>query len=681
MPSSLRLLVLACIGVFAAIVAPPAAAVPSEDPLPPPPSSVSCTIELDGPKLVRGPVAAGARVVADRTEPVLLPQPLGPGLVGIAGVYEDADHADPSSPDELGERFALLFVDADGAPVGLSAPTPDLPADVVRSDFRLPPVALRGTARAVILIHAGPGIGPNSVRPVCLEIAPVIELPVLQVGLPPQQPAGTSGVREVPCDAGLVPARTRCLRLAVPERHGDAASREIAIAAYVLPATGPAPAPDPIFYLRGGPGGSGIGAVPTVARLSALRRDRDIVVVDQRGTGFSEPALTCPEIAAARGPAVVRADASAATAWRACNARLRASGIDLGAYTTAAAAQDLELLRAALGAPAVNLYGTSYGSSVALEMMRAHPRSVRSSVLDGPYPPEVNGLSDDAPGLHWLLDIIPAVCGADAACAVAHPDVRGDLVAAVATLDAEPATIVAAGGLRRIDGLALLSLVVSDISQPDLPALFRTLASDDTVARSAALTAAVAAGERGRGALLLNTIGRDADRDQRLTLAEGAFANVTCAEEAPYDARPATRFPATTWSPRINAILRSRADFVRSICANWQVSPAPPAAAAAVRSAVPTLILAGGADAQTPLPWAVLVERGLTNSTLAVIPRGGHVVGFSNACAQSLHLAFTGDPTRSPDLACTRAEPPIAYSAGPTLPRRGALAELPGPPV
>lgn len=678
MPSSLRLLVLACIGALAAIAAATAAAVPSEDPPPSPPSTVSCTIALDGSTLVRGPLTAARSVVADRTDPVLLPQPLGPGLVGVAGIYEDPDHADPTSPDEPDERFALLFVDADGAPVGLSAPTPDLPADVIRADFRLPPVTLSGTATAVILIHAGPGIGANSVRPVCLEIAPVIELPVLQAAVAPRPAAAAAGIREVPCEVGLVPAGTRCLRLAVPERHGDPASRDISIAAYVLPATGPAPAPDPIFYLRGGPGGSGIGAVPTVARLGALRRDRDIVVIDQRGTGFSEPALTCPEIAAASGPSGVRADA---TAWRACNARLRAEGVDLAAYTTAAAARDLELLRTALGAPAVNLYGTSYGSSVALEMMRAFPRSVRSSVLDGPYPPEVNGLSDDASGLHWLLDIIPAVCGADAACAAAHPDVRGDLVAAVALLDAGPITVATADGPRRIDGLALLSLVVADISQPGLPALFRTLASGDPAARSAALTAAVAAGERGRGTLLLNTIGRDADRDQRLTLAEGAFANVTCAEEAPYDARPATRFPATTWSPRIDTILRSRADLVRFICANWQVAPAPPAATAAVRSAVPTLILAGGADPQTPLPWAVLTDRGLTNATLAVIPRGGHVVGFSNACAQSLHVAFTGDPTPSPDLACTRAERPIAYSAGPTLPPRGALPPPPGPPV
>lgn len=678
MSSLTRLLTLVSVSAMFAALAVTASAAPSEEPPPtePPATSTSCTVELDGRKLARGPGTAGPGTVEDRTAPVALPLPVGPGLVGVAGVYEDDNHADSGAPDQTGERFSVLFVDAEGRFVGLSMPTPDLPADVVRADFRLPPTSLSGTAVAVILVHAGPGIGANSIRPVCLEIAPVIELlPVPLIGLPPSPPPGTSGVRDVPCDARLVPVGTRCLRLAVPERHGDPTSREIAIAAYVLPATGSASAPDPIFYLRGGPGGSGVGALPELARLTALRVTRDIVVVDQRGTGFSEPALTCPEIAAAQGPEGARADAVSAAAWRACNARLRAEGVDLDAYTTAATAQDLEALRRALGAPSVNLYGTSYGSSVALVMMKAFPGSVRSSVLDGPYPPQVNGLSDDAPGLHWLLDIIPAVCAADAACAAAHPDVRGDLIAAVSALDAEPATVVDGRQRVEVDGLALLSVVVADISQPGLPSLFRTLASGDAAARSAALAAFAATS--GPPTALLNASGRDADRDQRLTLAEGTFANVTCAEEAPFDARPATVFPGTTWSPRIDAILRSRADLVRFICANWSVGAAPAETAAPVISAVPTLILAGGADPQTPLPWAVLAGRGLSRSTLAIIPRGGHVLGFGNACAGALQAAFTADPTAAVDLACTRAEPPIAYSSRPAIPSRRSLAGLP----
>lgn len=684
MPSIARLLAL--ISVAAMIALPAAAsAVPSEEPPPTPPpapapppsppSNVSCTIELDGRTLVRGPGSEDPNIVRDRTDPIPLPRPLGPGLVGIAGIHEDADHADPATRDETGERFAILFVDADGGFVGLSAPTPDLPANVVRADFRLPATNLTGTAVSIILIHAGPGIGANGIRPVCLEIAPIIELPVTLAATPPTPAAPNPQLREVPCDDAPVPPATQCMRLPVPEVHSDPGSPAITLAVYVLPATGPASAPDPVVYLRGGPGGSGIGALATLARFDGLRARRDIVVVDQRGTGFSEPALTCPEIAAAQGTDGVRVSALAALAWRSCNGRLRREGVNLAAYTTSAAARDLEILRAALGAPAVNLYGTSYGSSVALAMMKAFPGSVRSSVLDGPYPPQINGLSDDAPGLHWLLDVIPAVCGADPVCAASHPDVRADLVAAVAVLDAEPARVDDGTRSRRIDGLGLVSLIVADISRPALPALLRALAVGDAAARANALSGFLSAGNPSPPSL---AAGRDADRDQRLTLAEGAFANVTCAEEAPYESRPATVFPATTWSPRIDAILRSRADLVRFICANWQVAPAPEATTEAVVSAVPTLILAGGADAQTPLPWAVLAGRGLSRSTLAVIPRGGHVVGFRNPCARSIQAAFTADPSRAPELSCTRSEPPIAYSPAPSAPPRGAR---PGAPV
>ena len=670
MPSMSRLAALAA--AVAALVGAPAGAsgLPSEDPAPPAPpdSSVSCTIELDGRKLARGPGPPRPGVVTDRTPPIPLPSPLGPGLVGVAGIHEDERHADPAAPDQTGERFALLFVDAEGGFVGLSQPTPDLPADVVRADFRLPPVSLSGTAVAVILVHAGPGVGANSIRPVCLEIAPVIELPALQAAIPPTPPAGTSGVREVPCDAQLVPAGARCLRLAVPEDRSDPASREIAIAVTVLPATGASPAPDPIVYLRGGPGGSGTGTLPILAPRADLRARRDIVVVDQRGTGFSEPALTCPEIAAAQGVDGTRATPIAAAAWRACNARLRDLGVDLEAYSTAEAAADLEALRRGLGAPALNLYGTSYGTSVALEMMRAFPGSVRSSVLDGPYPPQVNGVGDDARSLHWLLDVIPAVCAADAACADAYPDVRGDLVAAVAALDAAPVVVGPPGDRVRVDGLALLGAVVADISRPELPSLFTALANGDADSRREALSAFAAAPAPGPP---LDATGRDAEADQRLTLAEGMFANVTCAEEAPYADRPATRFPATTWSPRVDAILRSRADLIRFVCANWDVGPAPPAAAAPVTADVPTLILAGGADAQTPLPWAVLTGRTLERSTLAVIPRGGHVVSFSNACARAIQVAFVDAPDEPPSLECAAAEPPIAYSPEPLRSRRG----------
>lgn len=670
---------LSLVVLFALLVLGASAAVAQESLVEPPAiNPVTCNVELDGRKLVRSHGSTSSSIVEDQTEPIPLAQPLGPGLVSVSGIHEDPRHADPSAPDQLDERFFLIFVDADGETVGFSERTPDLPRSAVRQEFRLEPVSLDGRAVAVILVHAGPGVGANSIRPVCLELSPIISLPV------PPPAAAPQALRGIACDPALVPVGTRCLRLPVPEVRGDPASRMITLQAYVLPATGPGPVADPIFYLRGGPGGSGIGAIDLLADFEALRRSREVVVVDQRGTGFSEPALTCPEVGTAEETVAAGGRADIAAAWRACNTRLRAAGIPLEAYSTEAAAADLEDLRAALGAPMVNLYGTSYGTSVALEMMDAFPASVRSAVLDGPYPPNVNGVGDDPRALHWLLDIVPAVCGADPACSGRFPDVRGDIVRSVDALDAAPVSLPIGGRVVKVNGLLLLSLVIADVSRPEIPALFHELASGDSDRQVAALMNFTPRGLSVQA--LEGPVARDTDRQQRLDLAQGAFASATCAEEHPFAASPATLFPRTQWSPRIDAILASRSRLLDFVCDNWEIAPAPATATRAVQSDIPTLVLAGGADPQTPLPWAALTMQGLSQGTLAVIPRGGHVVSLAgNPCARGVMATFLSDPALAPDLACTKSEPPIAYGTQPLMPPRGQLpppaAQVASPPV
>jgi pimeloyl-ACP methyl ester carboxylesterase len=151
------------------------------------------------------------------------------------------------------------------------------------------------------------------------------------------------------------------------------------------------PKPDPILFLTGGPGGSGLAEGPGVAK--DWRPDRDVIFLDQRGALKSEPFLSCPEIdnfmahtvgLSWSSPSTAKQDAAAT---RTCRHRLAAVGADLAAYNTTESASDVADLRIAMGIDRWNIYGISYGSDLALQVLRDHPAGIRSLVIDAVLPP------------------------------------------------------------------------------------------------------------------------------------------------------------------------------------------------------------------------------------------------------------------------------------------------------
>lgn len=181
-------------------------------------------------------------------------------------------------------------------------------------------------------------------------------------------------------------------RLSVPERWEDPASDTIELAFVRFPSTAADPGP-PIVYLAGGPGGSGI-ATARGARFPifmALREAGDVIALDQRGTGASRPSLVCPEPwshplgARKTRPALLES----LREWsRGCVSHFEGRGVDLAAYHTRANADDIEALRRAIGAKELNLWGISYGTHLALAVLRRHPESVRRAVLAGVEGPD-----------------------------------------------------------------------------------------------------------------------------------------------------------------------------------------------------------------------------------------------------------------------------------------------------
>lgn len=256
-----------------------------------------------------------------------------------------------------------------------------------------------------------------------------------------------------------------CGWVRVPENRANPTARTIKLAVAVLHATGSQPADTPLVYLEGGPGGSALASVD-LWFTDPLRARRDLVLVDQRGTGYSTPSLNCPEY---DDTETYPTDAG----WlRACHARLSAAGIDLGAYNTVENAADIADVAAALGHARIDLLGISYGSRLALEVMQNHPALVRSAVLDSVYPPEAEMFLEDPVILARAFDRLFDACDADPTCQDAYPRLRQHYEATLRRLQNDPVHLdytgvtLTAGEfiLQMVDMLAFTDLV------PQVPA-------------------------------------------------------------------------------------------------------------------------------------------------------------------------------------------------------------------
>src|SRR5258708_24907852 len=195
-----------------------------------------------------------------------------------------------------------------------------------------------------------------------------------------------------PCPALPMLANARCGYLVVPEDRAQPTGHTIRLLVAIIPARSARAKSDPVVYLAGGPGGIAIAEAPILIE-AGINRDRDLILMDQRGTLSSEPALTCPDM----DQFFVRSiglplDAPStgllhAAAARACLLRSVATRSDISAYNTSESAADFAVLRTALGITQWNVFGVSYGTNLALTLMREHPEGIRSVVIDSVEPP------------------------------------------------------------------------------------------------------------------------------------------------------------------------------------------------------------------------------------------------------------------------------------------------------
>jgi pimeloyl-ACP methyl ester carboxylesterase len=351
-----------------------------------------------------------------------------------------------------------------------------------------------------------------------------------------------------------------------------------------------------LVVLTGGPGQGGVAFVSRVrARMRAVLRGYRLVMLDQRGTGAH--ALSCPALQRAMGTSDLTVPPRGAV--EACARKL---GERRRFYSTADTVADLEALRVALGADKLALDGTSYGTFVAERYAIAHPDRVSRLVLDSVVPAAgLDGLEVD--GMREVARVLRAVCRAQ--------HCPGD-----------PAADLAAVVRARHDGPELYdTLVAMSVGAPSFPGVLGALR-------------AARRGDAGRLERIVRAV-RSAQRAPAGVLSQGLHAATICADlrppwggsAAPLAGREAAlRRAAVAVDPTPFDRATATGNGVALTCLRWPPTPAPPAPRTSDLPPVPTLLLAGGRDLSTPLPWAREQRAHTPNGKLVVVPDSGHSV-------------------------------------------------------
>ena len=435
-----------------------------------------------------------------------------------------------------------------------------------------------------------------------------------------------------PCRIPGLAYEVRCGVVQRPLDPAQPAGPKIDVHFTVVPAVARRRLPDPVFLLAGGPGQSAIALSPSVLPLfSRLNNRRDLVFVDQRGTGRSTP-LACDDRRHAPLSEPAGVDAQVAQ-LQACLTRLAAtaplrSADDLRFFTTTLAMQDLDAVRARLGAERINLVGASCGTRAALEYARLFPQQLRRSVLDGVVPPDMVLPESGGIDAQAAFDAMLTDCERSQACQRAHPTLRADWLGLLASLPKPVSAVHPLTGQHErfiLDVERVLGAARGPLYAPSL---------------AAGLPQALSEAARGRFEPLLGLADALASR-RGGTVAMGMHLSVLCAEDSPRlapdqptEASAAGR--ASTPAP----FLAQAGQLYRRACAFWPRGSVPEAFYAVPMAASATLLLSGGLDPATPPRHADRVARALgAKARQVTVANAGHGL-MGVGCVRDLMFRF-----------------------------------------
>jgi pimeloyl-ACP methyl ester carboxylesterase len=421
------------------------------------------------------------------------------------------------------------------------------------------------------------------------------------------------------CRVEGIEYQTLCGTYEVFEDRVAKQGRKIPLRVVVVPALAATAEPDPLVLLAGGPG-QAASEVSILQAVDRIHRNRDILLVDQRGTGGSGALRCAPDPEDARLAAKFD-DAYREEEFQKC---LKGYDADPRLYTTPIAMEDLDEIRDALGYEKLNLWGISYGTRAALVYLRQHPDRVRTVVLDGVAPMSLYLPLYMPRDGQRALDLLFEHCEKDPNCAKAFPELRKRVEALLEQMAQAPAKVSVQHPLTGVpeeftlSRHAFLQMLFGQIYSSEIATLVPLMLDRATRGDWAPFIA-----------LSQGVSGGMSDK-----ISHGMFFSVVCAEDAPFITDEAiTREAKGTWfgEPVIRNMLEP--------CKVWPKGTVPEGYREPVTSSVPTLLLSGELDPVTPPSWGEEAKKTLSNSLHVVVPGVGHntvVLG----CVQSLMADF-----------------------------------------
>lgn len=438
----------------------------------------------------------------------------------------------------------------------------------------------------------------------------------------------------------------QCGWVSVPLRTNEPDGRSIRLWTARVSGTGTR-GDDPVLYINGGPGIATVDSIlPYLAEsktISLLRQGRDVILFDQRGSGRSEEAL-CPSLAKslaaveAAGLDPTEEDNRRRAEFLNCRAEMEKAGSDLNVYTTAATVADMEVLRHAFGVQRWNLAAISYGSLVALHAMRVAPASIRSVILNSPYPPNSVTWAEQASSAAAAYTAIDSECASQPACRKRFGVLIPKLEATLARLEKTPLK----DGEKRITGRQFASALWP-------------MAVRSTTVRFVPL--AIDRAYKGDTAMIAKMVSMYAGG--------GSFGDFSPAQAMAISCHEAGR--TKEWYGRARALYPAMVpatpdDSWDRLCASYRPGFADPSFFAPVASDIPTLIYAGSLDPATPVVDAYQAMRFLSRATLVEVRGTAHGPMPMDDCTRGIAAAFLSDPSVPPETACIAKRPPIDFA-------------------
>ena len=442
-----------------------------------------------------------------------------------------------------------------------------------------------------------------------------------------------------------------CGELLVNENPDDPQSNKISLNILRLPAISPVPEKDPLFLIQGGPGGSSVDMAAQIHYVFwDVRKNRDLIFVDQRGTGKSNP-LTCDQLTNdQRSLSEAEQLVIQESLYKSCAEEYQSIA---AFYTTPYAVKDLDLVRAALGYEKLNLWGGSYGTRVALEYARQFPEHLRSMVLDGVASVAISLPDYFARDAMAALDKLNDSCNQDTFCAKEYAPMNEKidrLLKRLQQADADNKSLVAEYPHPRYQSKTSLRLTARQFSG----LVFSVLYSREL---SALLPQVIHQADQGNYQALANLNFLAEENMKKMSITEGMRYSVICNEDYIYSQQEnnnqSSQFLGFDFK-----------DDMEKVCSIWGKANLSENYFQAVKSDKPTLLLSGGFDPVTPRGWAEKVAENLSLSTSLVAEGGHHIVSYQGCLPQVIAQFIERASMEGINISCVDKIQPLSPNLG-----------------